>query len=116
MHHGHYAAYNIHQHILADRGIIEQPEYRELPDHGVHIGIAVGKQAIGYSEETGIMAGEETMNYLFGDDLGFKYCWDYLKLGEETKDESEAAAETLPGPEKVVEVIRERFVGVSAEA
>lgn len=116
MHHGHYAAYNIHQQLLHARSLVEAPQYMELSDHGANIGLAVGKQAIGYSEQTGIMKGEETLGYLFGLDLGFKYCWDYLKLSERTEhiEEGEVGGETLPEPEKVVDLKGEAAVAVSA--
>lgn len=123
MHHGHYAAYNIHQHVLSTRGVLgeEGPKYQELADFGANIGLAVGRQAIGYSEQTGIMRGEETLGYLFGDDLGFKYCWDYLRLGEETRDADEGedevvVEEKVPVVETVVEIAEERGVTVVAEA
>lgn len=116
MHHGQYAAHNIHQHILLSRGLIDEPKYQELMDYGVNIGLAVGKKAIGYSEQTGIMAGEDTLRYLFGDDLAFKYCWDYMRLGEKTDDGDVAGIEKLPEPDNVVEVVGEKTVAVSAEA
>lgn len=115
MHHGHFAAFNIHQHILSSRGVIEEPKYEELADFGANIGLAVGKKAIGYSEQTGIMAGEETMKYLFGDDLGFRYCWDYMKLSEEIKDEDVAATEKLPELESVADLVGKNNVAVYVE-
>lgn len=116
MHHGHYAAYNIHQHMLFTRGIIQTPEYLEVAEHGVNIGLAVGKKAIGYSEDTGIMAGEDTLKYLFGDDLGFKYCWDYLKLSQEARDEDAEEVDTLPEPENAAGTAGSQGIAVSAEA
>lgn len=116
MHHGHNTAFNIHQHILYTRGVIDKLKYQDVVDYGTNIGLAVGKKAIMYSEQTGTVAGEDTLKYLFGNDLGFQYCWDYLKLGERFVDGDAPVKEELPEPENVVGMVAERGVAVSAEA
>jgi hypothetical protein len=71
MHGGHLVARNIHQSVLRDLCGYE-PQFEKLPDPvPPMIGLAVGKNAVGYSPATGVSSGEEVMKMFFGDDLGF---------------------------------------------
>ncbi|KAL2268225.1 hypothetical protein VTJ83DRAFT_3071 [Remersonia thermophila] len=87
MHMGYYAAHNIHQHMkavaAAARGIEEDPEDKQLDEILPAMGIALGKKAVGYWKEAGVVSGEKEMKDFFGDDLGFSICWNHLKLGED---------------------------------
>lgn len=102
---GYHAAHNIYQHMkaaaAAARGVEEEPEDIQLNEFPPVIGIAIGKKAVGYWKEAGVMAGEKELKDFFGDDLGFtsKYflspvlmyswnvmltwavCWNHLGLG-----------------------------------
>lgn len=115
MHEGHHAAYNMHQHMLADQGLISKPVYKEMANHGPSIGLALGKEAIGYSSETGIMAGEETLGDLFGDDLALRYCYDHMGL-DRKRGCSDVAIEPLGEPESAPGKVVQSIPVVSAEA
>lgn len=72
---GYHAAHNIYQHMkaaaAAARGVEEEPEDIQLNEFPPVIGIAIGKKAVGYWKEAGVMAGEKELKDFFGDDLGF---------------------------------------------
>ncbi|KAK2746925.1 oxidation resistance protein 1 [Onygenales sp. PD_40] len=80
MHHGHYAAMNIHQTMLKERRGTT-PKFVELQEAPPSMGLAVGKQAVAYSPFEGVISGEDTLKLYFGDDLGFSICWNYMQLG-----------------------------------
>jgi NADH dehydrogenase FAD-containing subunit len=90
MHMGHHAAHNIYQEIFTrtlsaagDAGEYHRkPDYLELNEFPPVIGLAVGKKAISYVAEQGVKQGEEVLQMMFGDDLGWSICWNYMKLGE----------------------------------
>lgn len=106
MHMGHYAAYNIHQQLLhpqtpsspandsantttsgnsSRRSSIDtdsKPRFMSLAEHPPVIGLAVGRTAITYSPADGVTSGEDVEKLMFGGDLGWSICWNYLKLGE----------------------------------
>ncbi|KAM0246420.1 hypothetical protein ACHAP5_004734 [Fusarium lateritium] len=89
MHHGHYAALNIHQSILSHRaGHI--PKFKELVVYPPVIGLAVGKKAVAYGPESGTVSGEEVAQSCFRDDLGWTICWNYMQLGGRKTDEAKA--------------------------
>lgn len=70
MHHGHFVARNVHQHILQQtRGTT--PEYSELTPAEPGMCVAIGKKAAAYSDTYGLQEGEETLKLFFEDDLGF---------------------------------------------
>ena len=46
------------------------------------IGIAIGHSGSAYSPTEGTKTGPEVLKYMFGDDLGFSICYNYMKLGE----------------------------------
>ncbi|KAK5957384.1 hypothetical protein OHC33_001758 [Knufia fluminis] len=102
MHMGSYCAHNIHQHILSitpssprpsspimrrvsdsfnDIASSYTPQYKELTEHPAVIGIAIGTTAAAYSPTEGIKSGAEVLKYMFGDDLGFSICYNYMQLG-----------------------------------
>ena len=98
IHMGHFVAYNIHQDLISYResdgaqaGTEEtsnkEPKYLDLNEFPPVIGLAVGKKAISYGPAEGVKQGEETMQYMFGDDLAWTMCWNYLKLGTGWDDE-----------------------------
>lgn len=87
MHMGHYAAQNIYQHILSTRIEGYEPEYKMISEHPPMIGLALGSTAISCSPSEGIKQGEEVLKYMFGDDLGFSICWNYMRLGEKPQME-----------------------------
>ncbi|OCL04401.1 hypothetical protein AOQ84DRAFT_400144 [Glonium stellatum] len=81
MHMGYYAAMNIYQQILSHAfGII--PKFMELQEIPPMIGLAVGKKAVCYSPTSGTSSGEDLMELMFGDDLGYSICWNHLQLSE----------------------------------
>ncbi|KAI0020859.1 FAD/NAD(P)-binding domain-containing protein [Xylariomycetidae sp. FL0641] len=82
MHEGKYAALNIHQLMLRERGGDEsrEPVFMELQDIPPMIGLAVGKNAVSFGPE-GMNSGKQVMQRFFEDDLGFRIVWDYLRLG-----------------------------------
>ncbi|KAL1836963.1 hypothetical protein VTK73DRAFT_4864 [Phialemonium thermophilum] len=89
MHMGYYAATNIHQRMLLRRQAeteeaVEQsppPPLLELDEIPPMIGLAVGKKAVAYWPQGGTTSGTDVMESFFGDDLGFKICWNHLQLG-----------------------------------
>lgn len=94
MHMGNYCAHNIHQHILSvtssssrpsslnDIGTRHVPQYKELTEHVPVIGIAIGTTCATYSPSEGVKSGPEVLQYMFGDDLGFNNCYNYMQLGQ----------------------------------
>ncbi|KAF9253841.1 hypothetical protein DTO012A7_4947 [Penicillium roqueforti] len=84
MHMGHYAAMNIHQHMLAEcTG--GKPEYQTLEPFPSVMGLALGKTAVSYIPSEGTRDGEDLMKSLFGKDMGHTICWNYMRLGEACK-------------------------------
>ncbi|KAK3701827.1 hypothetical protein LTR37_015249 [Vermiconidia calcicola] len=82
MHMGHFAAINIHQHMLHGVGLIEQVEYKTLSEFPPAIGLALGDTAIGWWAEGGIQSGPKFLELMFGTDLGWSICWNHLGLGK----------------------------------
>lgn len=85
MHGGHYIAYNIHQSVLK-QVVGHQPKFQELQEIPPMIGLAVGKNAVAYGPDVGVITGPEVMEAYFRDDLGWAICWDYMQLGNQTPD------------------------------
>jgi hypothetical protein len=71
---GHYAAVNVHQHILSSL-YGTTPKYMHWPEYPPMIALAIGKQSIMYAPAAGIKSGEEVTNSMFGDDLGLTSEW-----------------------------------------
>lgn len=72
MHHGHYAAVNIHQTMLQS-ALGTTPEFLQLNrDVPPMMGLAVGSQAVSYTPSGGTDWGEDVSKLYFGDDLGFE--------------------------------------------
>lgn len=72
MHHGHYAAFNIHQKILSDELQGTTPQFLEIQMKvPPMIGLAVGNKAASYSPSEGIHYGEDVREVFFADDLGY---------------------------------------------
>lgn len=104
MHMGYISAYNIHQHMTlkslasqpsspyASRASdsfndiaaseVVKPQYKELSEFPPMMGIAIGNSGSSYSPTEGTKTGAEVLKYMFGDDLGFSNCYNYMKLGE----------------------------------
>ncbi|TQB68712.1 hypothetical protein MPDQ_002892 [Monascus purpureus] len=85
MHHGHYTAINLHQKMLAelDRSSALTMKLVELArDVPGVIGLAIGKKAVSYNPLAGVQSGEDVMKVYFENDLGYRICWDYMRLGE----------------------------------
>ncbi|KAE8151754.1 putative apoptosis inducing factor [Aspergillus avenaceus] len=80
MHMGHYAATNIHQLILAEAGL--KPEFLELQEYPAVMGIALGHSAVSYSPADGTQDGEHLLKSMFGQDMGYSICWNYMRLSE----------------------------------
>ncbi|KAL7928673.1 hypothetical protein V8C35DRAFT_317471 [Trichoderma chlorosporum] len=85
MHGGHYVAYNIHQSVL-QKIAQHQPKFQELQEIPPMIGLAVGKNAVAYGPEVGVVTGPQVMEAYFRDDLGWGICWDYMQLGGRKAD------------------------------
>ncbi|KAI0481359.1 FAD/NAD(P)-binding domain-containing protein [Xylariaceae sp. FL0804] len=88
MHEGKFAALNIHQIMLQEQQQQqgqkeEEPSFSCLEEIPPMIGLAVGSNAVSYGPE-GMNYGPQVMQRFFEDDLGFRICWDYLRLGGET--------------------------------
>ncbi|KAH8668489.1 hypothetical protein BX600DRAFT_510583 [Xylariales sp. PMI_506] len=80
MHEGNIAAVNIHQLMLRDADASREPKFMELAEIPPMIGLAVGKNGVAYGPE-GMSVGKQVMKVFFEDDLGFRICWDHLRLG-----------------------------------
>ncbi|KAJ5188232.1 FAD-dependent pyridine nucleotide-disulfide oxidoreductase [Penicillium cf. griseofulvum] len=81
MHMGHYAAMNIHQHMMAEcTG--GKPDYQTLQPFPSVMGLALGKMAVSYTPGEGTREGEDLRKSLFGKDMGHTICWNYMRLGE----------------------------------
>ncbi|KAH9486172.1 Oxidoreductase OXR1 [Psilocybe cubensis] len=81
------AARNIHRRMLVARG---EKKAGELKDSEIDpippmMALAVGNEAVGYSDAEGVKAGADVRKMMFGDDLGWAICWNHMKLGEEFK-------------------------------
>ncbi|UKZ82206.1 hypothetical protein TrVFT333_009990 [Trichoderma virens FT-333] len=85
MHGGHYVAYNIHQSVLQQLAQ-HKPKFQELQEIPPMIGLAVGKNAVAYGPDVGVVSGPEVMQAYFRDDLGWGICWDYMQLGSRKED------------------------------
>lgn len=77
---GHIAATNVYQQLLKAKFGTE-PKFAEFPEVPPMIALAVGKQAVLYGEKEGTTWGEDKMQTMFGSDLGWSICWNYLRLG-----------------------------------
>ena len=86
MHQGHFAAFNIHQELMSSINANYKPKYLSLTEHPAMIGLAVGKKAVSYGPTEGVKEGLEVMKLMFGDDLGWSICWNYLRLGEKSPE------------------------------
>ncbi|RDW78292.1 FAD protein [Coleophoma crateriformis] len=78
-HMGSYAAINIHQQLLEKMGV--KPNFVALDEYPAMIALAVGKQAVLYGPDDGTTWGRDKMEMMFGEDLGWTICWNYMKLG-----------------------------------
>ncbi|RYO87800.1 hypothetical protein DL764_008814 [Monosporascus ibericus] len=79
MHEGKLAALNIHQ-LMLQQLLGKEPEFNRLAEIPPMIGLAVGKTALSCGPE-GMNHGPQVMKLFFEDDLGFRICWDHLRLG-----------------------------------
>lgn len=71
MHGGHYIACNIHQSVLKQAVDHHQPKFQELQEIPPMIGLAVGKNAVAYGPDVGVVTGPAVMEAYFRDDLGW---------------------------------------------
>ncbi|GIK04994.1 hypothetical protein Aspvir_009093 [Aspergillus viridinutans] len=81
MHMGHYAGYNIHQLMLAEC-IASKPVFQELQEIPPMIGLCLGRTAVSYQPVDGVKDGEDILASMFGDDMAYKVCWNYMRLSE----------------------------------
>lgn len=95
MHMGHYAATNIYQQLLLASKPDHKPEWKEIAEFPAMIALAVGKQAVIYSPDSGTTWGEDGMKIMFGEDLGWTICWNHLGLGKEIVEVAEMRKEEL---------------------
>ncbi|KXJ88889.1 hypothetical protein Micbo1qcDRAFT_214051 [Microdochium bolleyi] len=80
MHTGKYAGLNMYQLMIQDvTG--KEPSFLTLDPVPPMIAIAVGKEAVAYGPE-GMSHGPQIMRSYFEEDLGFRICWDHMRLGE----------------------------------
>ncbi|KAJ5827280.1 hypothetical protein N7447_004043 [Penicillium robsamsonii] len=84
MHQAHYAAFNIHQQMLAER-YNTKPKFVELVEVAPMMALALGKTAVGYFPAMGLSSGDDIHNMFFKDDLGYEICWKWMRLGEATE-------------------------------
>ncbi|KAJ5578799.1 uncharacterized protein N7459_007763 [Penicillium hispanicum] len=82
MHMGHYAAVNIHQHMMAECGG-GKLTFITLQPFPSTMGLALGKTAVAYTPSDGTRHGVKLMESMFGEDMGNTICWNYMRLGEE---------------------------------
>ncbi|KAE8356001.1 hypothetical protein BDV28DRAFT_162097 [Aspergillus coremiiformis] len=81
IHMGHYAATNIHQLMLSESNNTK-PEFLELEDYPPVMGLALGHAAVSYSPDSGVQYGKELLEILFGEDMGYTICWNYMRMSE----------------------------------
>lgn len=74
MHMGHYAATNIHGHMLAECGG-GKPKFLTLSPFPSMMGLALGKKAVTYNPTDGTRDGEDLMASMFGEDMGNTGKW-----------------------------------------
>lgn len=86
MHMGHFAGMNIYQQLLLARDAKHVPRWKEIQEFPATIALAVGKQAVVYSPNSGTTWGEDSMKAYFGDDLGWSICWNWMGLGKEVEE------------------------------
>ncbi|KAK6070595.1 hypothetical protein SCUP234_10073 [Seiridium cupressi] len=79
MHEGKYAGLNIHQ-IMQHELEGKEVKLNEIGEIPPMIGLAVGKSAVSYGPD-GMNSGPQVMQVFFEEDLGFRICWDHLRLG-----------------------------------
>ncbi|KXG46756.1 FAD-dependent pyridine nucleotide-disulfide oxidoreductase [Penicillium griseofulvum] len=84
MHQAHFAAFNIHQQMLARRYNTE-PKFVELVEVAPMMALALGRTAVGYFPAMGLSSGDEIRDMFFNDDLGYQICWKWMRLGEVTE-------------------------------
>jgi NADH dehydrogenase FAD-containing subunit len=82
---GQIAAWNIHQDILLQQGLVKETKYKQFPIFVPGIAVALGRSAVGYSDHMGVTWGEELKQTIFEDDLGLGICWRSLGLAEPIK-------------------------------
>lgn len=81
------AARNVHQRMLVLKGEKRMGDVKdaELVEIEPMMALSVAEEGVGYSKAQGVSKGREVREMMFGDDLGWGICWNYMKLGEETK-------------------------------
>ncbi|KAH7041388.1 uncharacterized protein B0I36DRAFT_371621 [Microdochium trichocladiopsis] len=80
MHTGKFAGLNMY-HLMLEDVTGKAPELFELDPIPPMIAIAVGGEAVAYGPE-GMSHGPQIMRSYFEEDLGFRICWDHMRLGE----------------------------------
>ncbi|ETS83918.1 hypothetical protein PFICI_05794 [Pestalotiopsis fici W106-1] len=79
MHQGKLTGLNIHQ-IMQQQLLGTEPKLNTIDEVPPMIGLAVGKSAVSYGPD-GMSSGPQVMQLFFEEDLGFRICWDHLRLG-----------------------------------
>ncbi|KAM3424640.1 hypothetical protein BST61_g6628 [Cercospora zeina] len=83
---GYHASQAVFEQILHERYGTTR-KLAEWPEVPPMIALVVGKKAVVYDPNEGTRSGEEEMELFFGEDLGWKGCWNHLKLSEGWEEE-----------------------------
>lgn len=79
MHMGHYAAMNVHKHMVAEcTG--QKAVYQNLSPFPSVMGLAIGEKAVSYTPDEGTREGEELQKSLFGSDMGHTSMLSFFSL------------------------------------
>ncbi|KAL5359949.1 hypothetical protein BJX96DRAFT_174834 [Aspergillus floccosus] len=84
IHMGYHAGHNVHQLMLSEC-LQSEPQLLKLQDSPAVIGLAVGHNAVSYSSPEGTQHGRHMLDMLFGNDMGYSICWNYMRLSEPYK-------------------------------
>lgn len=76
---GHYAAMNVHKHMVAEcTG--QKAVYQNLSPFPSVMGLAIGEKAVSYTPDEGTREGEELQKSLFGSDMGHTSMLSFFSL------------------------------------
>ncbi|PYI00474.1 FAD/NAD(P)-binding domain-containing protein [Aspergillus sclerotiicarbonarius CBS 121057] len=81
MHMGYHAGNNAHQLMLSEASNTK-PEFVTLQEVPPVMALAMGKTAVTYTPDQGTKDGEDIHDIMFGDDMGYSICWNYMRMSE----------------------------------
>ncbi|RAH54779.1 apoptosis inducing factor [Aspergillus piperis CBS 112811] len=81
MHMGYHAAVNAHQLMLSEDSN-HKPEFIKLQEVPPVMALSMGKTAVTYTPDSGTKDGEDVHDVMFGEDMGYSICWNYMKMSE----------------------------------